>query len=112
MFVSKQKYQKLKIDRNRLSFDKDLAEHHLSELERESNKVMKENSKLHIANVKLIERNDILLQRVADLLNESMNSSQFTQDEIRKLISLCHPDKHAGKATATEMTAKLNKMKG
>lgn len=32
---------------------------------------------------------------------------QFTQDELRTLINLCHPDKHNGKETAVEMTQKL-----
>lgn len=31
----------------------------------------------------------------------------FTQDEINTLINLCHPDKHGGKKSATDMTQKL-----
>lgn len=31
----------------------------------------------------------------------------FTKDEIRKLISLCHPDKHNNSELATMMTQKL-----
>lgn len=38
-------------------------------------------------------------------------ASQFTQEEIIKLIHLCHPDKHGGKEMATVMTQKLLKMK-
>ncbi len=38
--------------------------------------------------------------------------SPFTDDEITKLINLCHPDKHGGKPMATEMTQKLLQMKG
>lgn len=38
--------------------------------------------------------------------------SQFTQDEIQKLIMLCHPDKHNGKPMAVELTQKLLKLKG
>lgn len=38
--------------------------------------------------------------------------SQFTDDELTKLIQLCHPDKHDGKPMANEMTAKLLTMKG
>lgn len=37
--------------------------------------------------------------------------TQFTADELKKLILLCHPDKHDGKPMATEMTQKLLKMK-
>ena len=32
---------------------------------------------------------------------------QFTEDELAKLVLLCHPDKHDGKPMATEMTQKL-----
>lgn len=42
---------------------------------------------------------------------ESKQSSAFTTDELRSLIQLCHPDKHDGKPMATEMTAKLLRMK-
>lgn len=31
----------------------------------------------------------------------------FTSDEIKSLISLCHPDKHAGKDSAHRMTQRL-----
>ena len=36
---------------------------------------------------------------------------QFSQEEIRKLISLCHPDKHDGRQIAIEMTQKLLQLK-
>ena len=36
---------------------------------------------------------------------------QFSQEEIRKLISLCHPDKHDGRQIAVEMTQKLLQLK-
>lgn len=39
-------------------------------------------------------------------------SAQFTDDDLTKLINLCHPDKHDGKPMATEMTSKLLLMKG
>lgn len=38
---------------------------------------------------------------------DSEPEQQFTGDELKVLISLCHPDKHGGKAIATEMTQKL-----
>jgi hypothetical protein len=34
-------------------------------------------------------------------------SHNFTQEEIKKLLMLCHPDKHNGKQMAVEMTQKL-----
>lgn len=36
---------------------------------------------------------------------------QFNQAEIRTLISLCHPDKHDGKQSATVITQKLLDMR-
>jgi hypothetical protein len=36
---------------------------------------------------------------------------QFTNDDIRKLLLLCHPDKHCGKQIAQDMTAKLLAMR-
>lgn len=42
----------------------------------------------------------------------SQTTQQLTIPNIKKLISLCHPDKHGGKALATEMTTLLLKLKG
>lgn len=39
-------------------------------------------------------------------------SSQFTKEEIERLIRLCHPDKHGGNKAATEMTQKLLRLRG
>lgn len=37
---------------------------------------------------------------------------QLTQEDIRRLILLVHPDKHEGKPMAVELTQKLLKMRG
>lgn len=42
---------------------------------------------------------------------QSTAKVQFTSDEIKKLISLCHPDRHQGSKIAGEMTVKLLKMR-
>jgi hypothetical protein len=43
---------------------------------------------------------------------EFLNSTpQFTDDELKQLIMLCHPDKHDGKRSAVEMTQKLNNLR-
>lgn len=39
------------------------------------------------------------------------NNTQFTADELRTLVQLCHPDKHGGKEAATRMTQKLNQIR-
>lgn len=36
---------------------------------------------------------------------------QFSDDEIKTLINLCHPDKHQQKKVAVEMTQKLLAMR-
>lgn len=35
----------------------------------------------------------------------------FQLEDIQRLLMLCHPDKHDGKQMATDMTAKLLKLK-
>ena len=47
-----------------------------------------------------------------DFLDRGNTQTQFTEDEIRKLLQLCHPDKHDGKQMAVDMTAKLLKLIG
>lgn len=39
-------------------------------------------------------------------------SSSFTNEELRVLIQLAHPDKHGGKEVYNSILQKLNKMKG
>ena len=41
----------------------------------------------------------------------NQGSTQFTQDELRSLLQLVHPDKHGGKASAVTMTQKINKLR-
>lgn len=38
--------------------------------------------------------------------------AQLSQAEIKQLISLCHPDRHGGKASAVAMTQRLLQMRG
>lgn len=45
------------------------------------------------------------------LKSRTQQSEQFSQDDIKRLIQLCHPDKHDGKQSAVEMTKKLNLMR-
>ena len=35
----------------------------------------------------------------------------FSDDELKKMIALCHPDKHNGKESAKEITQKLSSMR-
>ena len=38
-------------------------------------------------------------------------TSQFSEDDLRRLLQLCHPDKHGGSKLAQEMTTKLNRLR-
>lgn len=37
---------------------------------------------------------------------------EFSPDEIRTLLSLCHPDKHGGRDAANRMTQRLIEIRG
>lgn len=39
-------------------------------------------------------------------------SKQFTDEELRSLLQLVHPDKHGGKQSAVTMTQKINALRG
>ena len=70
----------------------------------------------------LFNKWDSLVDRINDLGGEDFldtatssddlfKQNVFSQDELRKLIQLCHPDKHDGKQIAQDMTSKLNGMR-
>ncbi|MNO13196.1 hypothetical protein D3C76_28250 [compost metagenome] len=40
-------------------------------------------------------------------LDGQVSNTQLSQEEIKTLIQLCHPDKHAGKESAKRLTQKL-----
>lgn len=46
-----------------------------------------------------------------DFLDGKVGNNQLSNEDIKKLIILCHPDKHNGKRIANEMTALLNELK-
>lgn len=56
---------------------------------------------LYESELRTLERNQL----------KQNSTGQFTDSEIKSLISLCHPDKHNGKASATNITQKLLKMR-
>lgn len=43
----------------------------------------------------------------AQVTRQARGSEQFTPEEIKTLITLCHPDKHGGKESAQRITQKL-----
>jgi hypothetical protein len=50
-------------------------------------------------------------EKLQDSQKRSENNTQFTDSEIRTLISLCHPDKHDQKQSAVTITQKLTSMR-
>jgi hypothetical protein len=52
---------------------------------------------------------NLLVTRINEMGGQKFldGEAQLDQSEIKKLITLCHPDKHNGKDVATEMTQRL-----
>ena len=89
MFVSKTRYKRLEADFAAIA---QLATHYKTE------------------HSKLVAEWNALVRRVNAKGGEEFldsPSTQLTQDEIKKLLQLCHPDKHGGKQLAVDMTARL-----
>lgn len=70
----------------------------------------------------LVDKWNVLIRKINkkggdDFINNGVLPQKTTvigsisDENIRKLILLCHPDKHQGKALAVEMTQLLNSMK-
>jgi hypothetical protein len=52
-------------------------------------------------------------KRLQQLCKESeLYTNPFSKEFLNKLITLCHPNKHDGKRSATEITQKLLEMRG
>lgn len=43
--------------------------------------------------------------------SSSKTVHQFTDDELRSLLQLVHPDKHGGKESAVRLTQKINELR-
>lgn len=59
--------------------------------------------------IQALERQLVIAQRKG--YSSSPQPAQFTQDELRSLLQLVHPDKHGGKNSAVVMTQKINKLR-
>lgn len=46
-----------------------------------------------------------------ETITKTVTVNPFTREELTILVQLCHPDKHGGKASATAMTQRLNKLR-
>ncbi len=71
---------------------------------------------LHEQHESLIDKHNRLVEKInekgagSDFLN-GQPDNRFSKDDIKRLISLCHPDKHQGKEAAKQMTQKLLEIK-
>lgn len=102
MFVLKSKYHALE-----------------QRLKRKEAEIASIEAKMHITQMKhsaLLKEWNALINRInqkggRDFLNNgvipSKTTSGLSQEDIKRLLQLCHPDKHDGKQMASEMTAKL-----
>lgn len=97
MFVRQSKYDKTKLD---LEYER-----HQKEFYREaySRLLYKWNSLVESVNR---AGGEAVLKKTKPKPND-----QFSEEDIRRLLQLCHPDKHDGKQSAVEMTQKLNRMR-
>lgn len=91
-------------------------------LQAEHLKSQTENLSLRMDNIELQRKYSALVKKWNDLVNQvnqaggeefltKKKSSQFSDEDIKRLLQLCHPDKHGGKQLAVEMTQKLNALR-
>lgn len=59
---------------------------------------------------RLVHKSNSLIDRLK-MLEKSESLIKFSSDDFRKLLLLCHPDKHGGKTIAHEVTQKLLAMR-
>jgi hypothetical protein len=81
-----------------LSMDKDFYQDKYNRLRKEWNSLVDRINRL--GGEKLFEQS-----------SQSTQPTQFTDQELKRLIQLCHPDKHNSSQLSVEMTQKLNQMR-
>jgi predicted nuclease with TOPRIM domain len=94
----------------------------VEELERENKRLNVDYMTVRAMYASLRDEHDGLIGRWNSLVDKvnaqgglatlAVGTPQFTQEEIRRLIMLCHPDKHDGKQSAVEITQKLLRLRG
>lgn len=94
MFVTKTKYNKVVLEREMARADVAVAQAKLLMLTEDWNRLVRK--------IKASGGSKIF---------DKHNAQQFTDEEVNKLIRLCHPDKHNGSQAANEMTLKLLKLR-
>ena len=95
MFVSSSKYNRLEAEHMGLSL--------------EHQQLVEKYNRLHDMWEELVT--EINEKGGRNFLDGKVGNNQLSDEDIKKLIILCHPDKHNGKHIATEMTMLLNKLR-
>lgn len=74
-----------------------------------------ENLKLRLKYTILLKQWNSLVEKInakgGEAFLEQNCSTSLSKDDIKKLLMLCHPDKHGGKQLAVDMTTKLLQIK-
>lgn len=72
------------------------------------NKLRYENVELYMKVLYFQAENKALHRQ---LLEKHDSTSRFSESDIKRLLQLCHPDKHGGSKMASDMTSKLLAMR-
>lgn len=104
MFVSKWKYEKLRREYDRLKFEARTDQVQLLHADAAYDRLLEKWN--HVAS----QINAKGGQEFLDF-GEIRSGCQLTEDEIKSLLNLCHPDKHDGKTAAVRMTQRLLEMR-
>lgn len=104
MFVSRLKYEKLRLQCDRLKLEARTAEAELRMLDEKYDRLLEKWN--HVAS----QINAKGGQEFLDF-GDIRSKCQLTEDEIKSMLSLCHPDKHDGKPAAVRMTQRLLDMR-
>lgn len=51
-----------------------------------------------------LRENQALRQQIKQMNREAMSAADIPEEKLKRLIQLCHPDKHNGSKVATEIT--------
>lgn len=113
MFVSRAKYRNAVAKIETLALALEVAAHNNTK-NYEKGMEWREHANALEAAYKQQQHDITMLQgelAIARMAGANRPGEQFTQDQIRSLLSLVHPDKHDGKESAVRMTQLLLKMR-
>jgi hypothetical protein len=58
-----------------------------------------------------VQRYNNLVNKINKAGGEQIFTQQFSKEELRTLLILCHPDKHNGSTTAHKISTKINSIR-